>query len=296
MKYIFNKIGIFILLSFSYLPLSFLFLFAPFVKFLIYKVFKYRVKLVKTNLLRAFPNKSDSERFQIEKDYYQYLSELILEAVKGFTISAKELNKRIKTQNSDIYDNIFKNKESAIVAMGHNGNWEWICRHAPLYIKTQICVAYKPLTNPQFDELMNKVRCEFGIKVIPMAGIGRYIIENKNNPFLLILTADQSPSNPNTGIWANFFDIQTSFLSGLEKLSLKYQLPVIFHEVKQASNKGFYECKVHRLLEPRNHPLDGSITQTYADLLQQKIIEQPHSWLWSHKRWKHAKKAQEVSP
>jgi Kdo2-lipid IVA lauroyltransferase/acyltransferase len=289
MKYIFNKIGIFVLLRISVLPLTFLFLFVPIIKFLIYKVFKYRVLLVKYNLKIAFPEKSETERLKIEKDYYQYLSELILEAVKGFTISAKELNKRIKTDDSYIYDSIFKNKESAIVAMGHNGNWEWICRHAPLYINTQICVAYKPLSNPQFDQLMNKVRCEFGIKVIPMAGIGRYIIENKNNPFLLILTADQSPSNPITGIWADFFHTPTSFLSGLEKLSLKYQLPVIFHEVKRAHKKGYYQCKVHRLLEPKDFTMEGSITQAYATFLENKIKEQPHSWLWSHKRWKHLK-------
>jgi KDO2-lipid IV(A) lauroyltransferase len=32
-----------------------------------------------------------------------------------------------------------------------------------------------------------------------------------------------------------------------------------------------------------------SITQYYADMLEQKIMEQPEIWLWSHKRWKHKK-------
>lgn len=287
MKKIGNKILIQLLLLLARFPMSFLYIISKFLYFILYKVIKYRLKVVKSNLKRCYPNLSEQELIEIEKKYYVYLSELIVESVKGFKISAKEMNQRINTKNLYIYDEIFDKKESAIVAMGHNGNWEWICRHAPLIIKTPIYVAYKPLSNPYFEKLMNKARQEFGINTIPMASVGRFILENKNQNFLLILTADQSPSNFENSIWVDFFNTKTSFLPGLEKLSLKYNLPIIFHEVKQAK-KGYYECLPQILIQKDSKTnKEGEITQQYATFLEQKINEQIHTWVWSHKRWKH---------
>ena len=283
-----NKIAIFFLKLLSRLPLSVLYIFSYFLYFIFYKLIGYRKKTIISNLKIAFPQKSENEINVLTKKYYKYLSHLVVEIIKGFTISADELNKRIKTENSEIYDKITLDKSSAIVVMGHNGNWEWVCRQAPLYIKTPICVAYKPLSNPYFDDLFNKARTEFGTLVEPMAKIGKFIIENKNKSYLIILTADQSPSNPETGIWAKFFNIDTSFLSGLEKLSLKYNLPIIFHEVKM-TRKGYYHCTVHPPILAADLKENQSITQYYANMLEQKIMEQPEIWLWSHKRWKHKK-------
>lgn len=31
---------------------------------------------------------------------------------------------------------------------------------------------------------------------------------------------------------------------------------------------------------------EGQVTQKYIDLLTENIKEEPHGWLWSHKRWK----------
>ena len=87
---------------------------------------------------------------------------------------------------------------------------------------------------------------------------------------------------------SKFFNIDTSFLSGLEKLSLKYNLPIIFHEVK-LTRKGYYHCTVHPPLLAADLKENQSITQYYANMLEQKIMEQPEIWLWSHKRWKHKK-------
>lgn len=281
-----NKILIFLLKAISRLPLSVLYILSYLLYFIFYSILGYRKNTIISNLKIAFPEKSEKEIQGLTKKYYVYLSHLVVEIIKGFTISAEELNKRIITENSEIYDKITKDKSSAIVVMGHNGNWEWVCRQAPMYIKTPICVAYKPLSNPYFDSLFNEARTEFGTKVEPMAKIGKFIIENKNKSFLIILTADQSPSNPETGIWTKFFNVDTSFLSGLEKLSLKYNLPVIFHEVK-LTKKGYYHCKVHPPILASDLKENQTITQYYAEMLEQKILEQPEIWLWSHKRWKH---------
>ena len=47
-----------------------------------YRVGKYRRKVVRGNLLRSFPEKTDAERLQIERKFYRYLSDYMLEDLK----------------------------------------------------------------------------------------------------------------------------------------------------------------------------------------------------------------------
>lgn len=45
---------------------------------------------------------------------------------------------------------------------------------------------------------------------------------------LILLMADQNPSNVRDAIWVKFFNKETACLHGLEKYSKTYNLPVIY--------------------------------------------------------------------
>ena len=245
---------------------------------------KYRTKVVEKNIKNSFPEKTEKQVKEVEKSYYKYLADLVMESVKGFTISKKELLKRVSIDNVHIYDELHDKGKSAIVVMGHNGNWEWVCRSAPLIMKNNIFVAYKPLSNPLFDRLMYKARTKFGVHQVPMAQIAKVILQ-QTEPFLLILAADQSPSDKKTSFWVKFMNQETAVLPGVEKLALKFKLPIIFHEVNK-TKRGFYACKPKYIVEMNRTFLPGEITELHTQYLEEKIREQPEIWLWSHKRWK----------
>ncbi|MFM6982658.1 MAG: lysophospholipid acyltransferase family protein, partial [Chitinophagaceae bacterium] len=173
---------------------------------------------------------------------------------------------------------------SAIVVMGHSGNWEWVCRAAPIFMKNRIVVAYKPLSNPYFEKLMLRARTELGVIQIPMAQIGKFILQQKE-PYLLILAADQSPSDSKTSIWVNFLNQETAVLPGPEKLAVKFNLPVIFHNVNR-TKRGVYKCTAQYLVKESSNTRNAEITELHTRHLEQEIIKQPEIWLWSHKRWK----------
>ena len=88
---ILNIIGIQFLLLTSRLPLSILYILSDIIYIVFYRLMKYRIKIVRENLLNSFPDKSELERALIEKKYYKYLCDLLVESIKGFTISEKEL-------------------------------------------------------------------------------------------------------------------------------------------------------------------------------------------------------------
>jgi KDO2-lipid IV(A) lauroyltransferase len=279
-----NKLSIQLLLLISRLPLPILYIISDILYIIFYKLIKYRVNVVKSNLLHSFPEKSADERLEIEKKYYQYLCDLIVESVKGFTIGENELKQRMVYNNMDLIEQLYKDKKSAIVIMGHCGNWEWVCRSGPLFMKNRLVGVYKPLTNKYFDHLMNKTRTAFGVEQIPMAQIARYIMVQKN-AFLLILIGDQSPSDIDSSYWTEFLNQDTAVLPGAEKLAIKFNLPVYFTYVK-SYKRGYYTCGTKLIVETPGNFQESEITKLHTQVLEDKIMENPHNWLWSHKRWK----------
>ena len=88
---------------FSALPFRVLYMFSDLNYLLMYHIGKYRRKVVRGNLLRSFPEKTDAERLQIERKFYRYLSDYMLEDLKLLHMSAEELCVRMTYKNTEQY-------------------------------------------------------------------------------------------------------------------------------------------------------------------------------------------------
>lgn len=288
MKYILRRLNAALLRILSFLPLSFLYFLSGIFKFLLYRVIKYRRETVQSNLKSAFPEKSEEEILQIEKKFYSYLCDLIIESVKAFSITKSELLKRISYEDTSIYDRLYAEQKSAVVVMGHCGNWEWVCRSSPLFLKNKLIVAYKTLTDPVMDDAMKKMRTYFGAETVPMHQILRKVKSIKE-PFLLVLVADQSPSDPQNSHWVQFLNRETAFMNGPAKLAQKLGLPLLFNYV-YSSKRGQYTCTSKVLVEDTSTLNSEELSCQHVRFLEEMIRKNPENWLWSHKRWKHSKK------
>src|SRR6187397_1545459 len=83
-----------LLYVFSLLPLSVMFLFSDLAYFILYYVAGYRKELVASNLLVAFPEKTEEERKKIAKQFYLNFTDTFIETIKMISISRKELERR----------------------------------------------------------------------------------------------------------------------------------------------------------------------------------------------------------
>ena len=93
----------------SRLPMSVLYVLSDFYYFLIYYVFGYRKQVVLDNLKLAFPERPEKELFQIRKKFFKHLMDLMVESIKSFSISEKEILKRYTYTNPELvnkYSNI----------------------------------------------------------------------------------------------------------------------------------------------------------------------------------------------
>src|SRR6185369_6988511 len=94
---------------------------------LLYYVIGYRKEVVLENLRNSFPQKSEKEIKAISKRYYKYLCDLFLETFKTLTISKKTMQKRcyFNPESKAFLDKMAAENTSALLVMGHLGNWEW---------------------------------------------------------------------------------------------------------------------------------------------------------------------------
>ena len=270
-------------------PFIFLYAFSDFVGFILYRVIGYRKAVVRSNLKRAFPEKSEKELIKIEKASYKNLADIFVEGVKGFTMSKKSVMKRHRFLNPEIVDKYYEQNRGVIVAAGHVGNWEWGAFSAAYYSQSIIVGLYKPLSNKYIDGFAIRSRAKAGTILASISKTRYYFQQYANKPSVFLMASDQSPSNTKKAIWAPFFGIDTPFLHGPEYYAKTYNLPILFLHLYRAK-RGMYEYSLEPMVENPAEMEPGEITRLFAQNLERLIKEHPESWLWTHKRWKHARK------
>jgi len=262
----------------SLLPFPLLYLLSDLVFFLIYHIIGYRKKVVYYNLKLSFPEKQEHEIHAISKKFYKHLADLILESIKSFTISKKQILKRVHAPIR--LDEELKNKQSVIYLLGHYGNWEWINLAGCLQDGHQIHTVYHQLSNPYFDKLFIKSRSRFGAKLSEMKKVARNLVQLRNETIATTLVADQNPK-PEQAIWVDFLNRKTAFFAGPSRIAEKFGHQVYYINIKKLK-RGYYEAIPTKL----NHD-QKNIVQSYAIQLEKNIKQAPEYWLWSHRRWKH---------
>lgn len=281
----FFHIGIFFLHLLSFLPLWFLFGISNFLYYVLYYVVKYRRHVVRKNLCNSFPEKSTAEIIIIEKKYYRFLGDLMVEVVKMSSISEKEVMKRVKTKNFDLVEAYFEKGESALACTGHYGNWELCMLAAGLKYTAEANVIYKPLANKVFDKWFNRLRTRFGNVFIPMKQTLRQVVATKNQLTMFCFASDQTPRKTEVQYRLQFFNQSTPALLGLEKIALQTNRPIFYFDVKRIK-RGYYEIDcVPMCLKPKE-TTQHEITDLFFKQLTKTILHEPAYWLWSHRRWK----------
>lgn len=270
----------------SALPFPLLYLLSDGLYFILYHVTGHRKKVVFTNLKNSFPEKTTAELIIIQKRFYRYFCDLLLETFKTLTISRENMLKRCSIDpNAEIlFEQLAASNKSIIIVMGHKGNWEWAGNTFSLCCKHQLYVIYHPLDNKYFNGLICKMRERFGTKLIPMKETFRDMIKNRHELSATAFIADQSP-NPATAHWMNFLNQDTPVFMGTEKIAQKIKYPIVFVTVKKLT-RGYYTLMAELLQSPPYIGSEGDITETHTRKLEADIIAQPETWLWTHKRWK----------
>lgn len=275
------------LLPLAYLPLCVHYLFATLLWPVVYYVARYRVKVVRENLRRSFPEKSQKELRKTERQYYRHLADLVVEGLYNMRASLRLVKKHYLFENEEILEPFYKENRSIVLLSSHYNNWEYMITSLNSRISHHAIGVGKPLDNKGFGRFITARRARYGTEIVDQTDV-RYVMDyyhRWNIPVAYMMLSDQSPSNPHRSFWTTFLGQDTAFLFGAEHFARKYDMPVILYDVCK-ERRGRYVVTFSLLTDKPNELQEGSITQQYTKHLESQIREHPQYWLWSHRRWK----------
>ena len=272
----------------SLLPLRLLYVFSDLLYYPLYYGVRYRRKVVRNNLVSSFPEKDMKEIIQIEKDFYSFFCDYMVETVKLFSMSKKEMQKRMTFEGTELVTDAFDAGRSCSCYLGHYCNWEWVSS-LPIHLgRPEICgQVYHPLESKAFDKLFLYLRGRFGAQSITMDDTFRTVIGWKKSKILNIVgyISDQVPGYESVHYFADFLHHDTPVFTGTERISKIADTTVVYLDISRPK-RGYYLCRFVKIADSlNNHPIFYA-TEQYYRLLEQTIQRAPQYWLWSHNRWK----------
>ena len=286
---------LFLIRIFSRLPLPLLYFVADVLVYpVMYYVVRYRRAIVAKNLRMSFPEKSDKQRQELERQFYRRFASTIVEIIYGYRISDEEMRERFVFDNVEVVDELAHRNKGVFFMLGHLGNWEWIADIGKRYTDSSIKEynVYRQQKSPSADAAMLALRSKRGGGgCIEKKQLLRQLVAMRraDNPITIGLISDQKPSPRNAHVWTTFLHQETAFLDGGEVLARKFGYAVTYVHV-ESPKRGYYRARFEVITDNPAATNPTDITLAYARLLEQNILESPELWLWTHNRWKWSRK------
>ncbi|MEZ4789260.1 MAG: lysophospholipid acyltransferase family protein [Flavobacteriales bacterium] len=289
-----GALGYYLALPFIYgialLPFPLLYLLSDALRLLLFGVFGYRRKVVLTNLRKSFPQKSEADIRRIRRDFEQWFCDLTLETIKTLTISQAAVRRRVDFEGVELLQRYAEQGQSVVLVLGHFGNWELAgARYSAEPGLPQLYVIYHPLQNKRFDRLVHHMRTRHGTRLYTMRETSKSMLRDRHLNTATAFIADQTPA-PERAHWMTFLNQDTPVFQGTESLSRKLGYPVVYISITRPG-RGHYHMQVETLVADPKTTAEGEITEIHTRRLERDIINYPHLWLWTHRRWKHQRPA-----
>ena len=256
--------------------------------FLMRHVVHYRRKVVRRNLSNSFPEKSQAELRRIERKFYHYICDYMVEEVKMMRMSFEDLSRRMEYGNTEEYLAMIEKHGGIVVLIPHYADFEWLTGMGAIMVPGDIPVqVYKPLRNKYLDEMFKLIRSRHGGYNVPKHSTAREVIRLRRDGkrVAIGLITDQSPNLSEAHYWTTFLNQDTVFMDGGERIAKMMGYPVFYCELEK-KGRGYCKAYFDLLTENPRQTADGEITELFARRLEQTIRREPAYWFWSHKRWK----------
>ena len=278
----------------SRLPMRVLYILSDGLYVIMYHMVRYRRGIVKKNLQSSFPEKTDSERKDIEKRFYHWFCDYFFETLKLLTATEDEVRSLIDLHDFDKITDVLEEGRSVAVMLGHYCNWEMLSC-AQIFRNDEphavLGLIYHPLYNKSADRLFLRLREKHGGTCVAKQNILRNLVtlKKEGTPSYFGYILDQSPKWQNIHLWLDFMNQDTPVFTGAERIARKMQNVVVYADMSRPK-RGHYSCTFTVITDKPQEMEEYELTRKTFRLLEQTIRRQPEYYLWTHNRWKRQRK------
>jgi KDO2-lipid IV(A) lauroyltransferase len=274
----------------SLLPFWLLYLLSDLMFLLVFFVFRYRRKIVWKNLTTSFPQKGEQELRQVERRFYRWFCDMMLETFKLLSISNEKLLRHLEFRNAEQMEQVFDEGRDLAVMMGHYGNWEWMSAIGlcfKRYPQAVMGLIYPPLRNDQADWLSVAIRSAHGGICVNKRHVLRHLLQYKRQGkrSLFGYISDQAPKWENIHLWLDFLGHDTPVFTGGERIMSKMDDGVFYLDLSRP-RRGYYVVEFKLISQHAAQEEENAITHRFFQMLEDSIRRNPAYYLWTHDRWK----------
>ena len=271
------------------LPLNISMLLGKSFAYVSYLIDRKHRKVADKNLRNAYGERlSDVQRRKIIRSNYLHLASVGVDFIKfSQIINRNNWQNHFEVEGLEFVKKAHKEGKGIMFVTGHLGNWE-VLGLALGFLHFPPHSIAKHMENPFVDRFITKHRKRAGQKVIFTENATREILRVlKNNEFLGIV-ADQNVRENN--IFVDFFGQKASTTKAVATLSLKTGASIIMAFLRRIDGRYRFQVSLSQpVVIKKTGDLEKDIlnlTQKYTSMIESRIREHPHEWLWIHRRWK----------
>ena len=237
-------------------------------------------QIINKNILKAFPNLSNTEINKISKTMWENYGRILSEYM---FMNDFRLKNKIEVRGQEILDKIKRDNERVIFISGHFNNFELMAMHIE---KSGIDLAaiYRPLNNKFLNYFMEKIRKKYICKnQIKKGSSGtRQLLSLFKKGYSIALMIDQRVSE---GIKSNFFKHDAFTTTIPAQFVKKFKCKVVPIYIERIESTKFRLTVDPPINFSKDEKID-TITLMLNSLLEKMILKNPGQWIWSHNRWK----------
>jgi len=240
------------------------------------------------NLELAFPNLPAAEREALLRTEYRNLGWLIAEFCKMSTYTPEQVSQFIRYDGLEHYLAARDRGKGVLVLTGHLGAWELSSFYHSL-AGYPMGLVIRRLDNPLVDELVNRIRCQHGNRVLHKDDFARGLIAAMRAGDTVGILMDTNMTPPQ-GVFVPFFGVPACTASGLARVALKTGAAVVpgfllWEESEQRYVLRFYAELA--LADTGDTEADATEnTVRFTAFIESVVRQYPSQWLWMHRRWK----------
>ena len=249
-----------------------------------------RRAIAEENLRNAYGEKlSDSQMKEIIRRSYVHLASVGIDFIKlPRIVNDNNWRNYFEVEGLEFARKAREEGKGIIFATGHVGNWEVLgCAMKFLFHHPVHSIA-KHMENPFIDRFFTQLREEGGQKIIFTENASRKILRVLKSNQLLGILIDQHVRENN--IFVDFFGKKAATTRSLATLSLKTGAPVIMLFARRLDSGYRFKITMSKPIQiEKTGNLEEDIfnlTQICTNIIETRIREHPHEWLWIHRRWK----------
>jgi len=246
-----------------------------------------RKKVVHAQLRQVFgPGLPDPEIERIARESYRNFGRMTFEYGRFPRLDRGAVELLITVRGGEHLRAALDDGKGALLVAGHFGNWELAATLATFGYPLTILVGEQH--NSLVDGLMNRLREQFGVRLVPMTGNLMGVFRALRDNRIVAMLSDQDAGK--NGIFVDFLGRQASTPYGPGRLAARTGAPLL-PGMAVRQEEGRHDLVICPPVEPP--PAGASpeeearfYTQGYTDVFARFIREHPEHYFWMHRRWK----------